>query len=97
MLAFFWAYHKLSPDSQAFFRVLSLHLAPGFTLHTAYDLLRTSSDATLRHLEILIAAGLAERSDNDSYRIRDLLGGLAAVLPRQRAGHAQCQYCAARW
>ncbi len=99
VVAFSWAYHKLAPSSQAFFRVLSLYLAPEFNLRTATDLLGIPRDVALRHLAVLIDGDLAEQVDNDTYRIRDLLGGLTADFPTQRHGRAptQCSRCMARW
>lgn len=94
-----WAYHKLGLGSRAFFRVLSLHLAPQFNLRTAADLVGIPGDVTLQHLEILIEAGLAEQVGDDLYQIRDLLDGPLIDFPTQRDGRGptQCRHCMARW
>jgi hypothetical protein len=95
--AFSWAYHRLPPNSQAFFRVISLYLAPEFTLRAAAELLGIAEDTAIRQLHILIDAGLAEHAGTD-YRIQDLLDGLSIDLPIQRDGRAatHCEQCMTR-
>jgi hypothetical protein len=95
--AFSLAYHRLPPASRAFFRVISLYLAPEFGLRAAAELLGISEGTALRQVHILIDAGLAEHAGN-GYRIQDLLGGLSIDFPIQRDGDApaRCARCMTR-